>query len=227
VKAGRRAALLSSEDFEALVFDHPRALAVERAARAAGAAAIEWHFCLRDPGEYFASMYAQLSRLAFVGFTDYAALALRDGHVRVPREAGRLPAHWEFCFDHETHLRALAAALGGTVMVHDFRDQAPYPGHGIVESATGARLDLALPGRSSRNLGASPEEVAGNYADSLKAITSSAGVNAESAAALIERLAVPAPVQAEAAAAVSRKFAPGMERLLAEGRGGPVRRSPQ
>jgi hypothetical protein len=214
VRARRATALLSSEDFETLVFDHRRALAAEAAARDAGADAIEWHFCLRDPGAYFASMYAQLSRLAFVSFTDWAALALRDGHIRVPREAGRLPAWWEFCFDNETNLRAYAEAIGGTVVVHDFRDQTPFPGHGIVANAAGQGLGLAQPGRSSRNLRVPADEVAANYAAHLRGIL---GTDA-SVEDLAATLAVPAPAQAEIAAAVSRKFAPGMERLLAEGR---------
>lgn len=217
VAARSATALLSSEDFEALIFDQRRARAVEAAAAEAGATAVEWHFCLRDPGDYLLSMYAQLSRLAFVSFTDYVALALRDGHVRVPREAGRLPPWWDFCFDADTHLRAFAAAVDGTVVVHDFRSQSPFPGHGIIEAATRAPLDLALPGAASRNTRASDDEVAANYAERLRTILASGGVDDQTADALGASLNVPAGARAAAAAAISRKFAPGMERLLAEG----------
>jgi hypothetical protein len=216
-RLGRTSALLSSEDFETLVFDQRRARAVEDAAREAGATTVEWHFCLRDPGEYFSSMYAQLSRLAFVTFAEWAALALRDGRVRVPREAGRLPAYWDFCFDYETHLMAFARAIDGRVVVHDFRDRTPFPAHGIIEAAgAGGTSALSLPGRSSRNVRADASEVPASYAGTLDAILAGAGVEDAARAAVAATLPVGESAQAAVAAAASRKFAPGMERLLAE-----------
>src|SRR5689334_4845102 len=83
VSRGRRAMMLSSEDFETMIFDHRSALLTEEAARDAGATQVEWHFCLRDPGEYFASQYAQLSNHVFVDFVAMFDSVMRDGTLHV------------------------------------------------------------------------------------------------------------------------------------------------
>src|SRR5262245_46606924 len=61
-------AILTSEDFETFLLEPRRAQALEAAARQSGATQIEWHVCLRDPGDYFASLYAELSRHVFVDY---------------------------------------------------------------------------------------------------------------------------------------------------------------
>lgn len=213
----RQSAVLSSEDFETLVFDHGRARQVEDAARAGGATEIEWHFCLRDPGDYFASMYSELSKLAFGDYLGLLAGTLRDGRMHVAREAKRYPLYWDFCFDYETHLTAFAGAVGGKVVVHDFRDQAPFPGHGVIERLIGADADLKLPGGGSRNTRLAPEQVEANFAARLDAIGQASGLSTAVTETLKSYLRFPAELQADVRAAISRKFAPGMERLLARG----------
>ncbi len=220
LQASRRrneAAILSSEDFETLVFDHERARQVEAAAIAAGATEIEWHFCLRDPGDYFASMYAELSKHGFGDYLGMLAGALRDGRLHVIRESRRYPLYWDFCFDYETHLTAFADAIGGKVVMHDFRASTPFPGHGVLERLIGAWSDLKLPGPRSRNHRLPPEQTEANFAAKLEAIGQGGGLSAKTTAALKSYLHFPAELQNECREAISGKFAPGMERLLARG----------
>lgn len=215
IRQGARAALLSAEDFETLIFDHRRARLVEQAARSAGATSIEWTFCLRDPGDYFASIMAQLSKLVFVDYLGAFATTLRDGHFRAARERKRYPLYWDFCFDYETHLTAFAAAVGGTVTVHDFRDAAPFPGHGIIGALGVETAGLDLPGEKSRNPRLSPPEAEANRIDRLRHILEAAELDETAVEAFSDYLRVPPDLEAAARDAVHRRFAAGMEQLLA------------
>ncbi|HVY52737.1 MAG TPA: hypothetical protein VHA07_14400 [Devosia sp.] len=212
-RAGYDAAILSSEDFETLIFDHERARSVVQAARQAGAVEIEWHFCLRDPGDYFASLYAQLSKLAFVEYGAAFVAALRDGRVRVFRQQRRYPLYWDFCLDYETHLAAFANAVACPVHLHDFRDATPFPGHAAV-AALAPGLTLALPGESSRNRRVAADAAEAGYADALAAILGPADLGDRVAGWFRARLHIPEDVDARCREALSRKYAPGMERLL-------------
>ncbi len=217
---GRRAAILTSEDFETLIFDPRRARQVEDAARAGGATEIEWHFCLRDPGDYFASMYSELSKHTFGDYLSMLADVLRAGHLHVMREAKRYPYYWDFCFDYETHLTAFAKAAGSKVVVHDFRDGVPYPAHGVIDRLLGsapAGVELVLPGPDSRNHRLTAERVEANFAAKLDAIGQQSGLPAKVTAALRDHLRFPAELQDDCREAISDRFAPGMERLLARG----------
>jgi hypothetical protein len=216
VKAGRQAAILSSEDFETLIFDHRRTLALVQAAREAGASEVEWHFCLRDPGDCFASMYAQLSKLAFVEFVAMFTAALRDGRMRVFRDPKRYPLYWDFCFDPKTHLTAFAAAVDGPVMVHDFREATPFPAHAILDSLCPG-LDFALPAQGSRNVRVSADEAEANFAERLEAALDGSGISAETRVWLGERLHIPTAILADCRRAISDRYAPGMEWLLRAG----------
>ena len=214
---GNQSAILSSEDFETLVFDPARARQVEAAALAGGATEIEWHFCLRDPGDYFASMYSELSKHTFSDYLTLLAGALRDGHLHIEREARRYPLYWDFCFDYETHLTAFARGIGGKVVVHDFRDSAPYPGHGLIERLIGVEPELQLPGPASRNHRLPADQIEANFAAKLDAIGQQSGLSAKVTAALKDHLRFPAELQDDCREAISGKFAPGMERLFAHG----------
>jgi hypothetical protein len=214
---GRDKAVLSSEDFEMMIFDARRAREVEASARSGGVTEIEWHFCLRDPGEYFASMYSELSKLSFGDYLGLLVGALRDGRIRVAREARRYPLYWDFCLDYETYLTAFAGAISGKVVVHDFRDQTPFPGHGVINRLIGPEPALALPGPASRNRRLSPAQVESNFAAKLDSIGQAAGLAAPVTEMLKGYLSVPAELQEACRLAISRKYKPGMERLLAGG----------
>jgi hypothetical protein len=215
VSRGQQTMILSSEDFEMMIFDHRTALLIEAAARAAGVTDIEWHFCLRDPGEYFASQYAQLSNHVFIDFVGMFASVLRTGILHVVNQPDRYPPVWDHCFDYETHMTEFAKAIGGAVLVHDFRDADPFPGHGILDRAVGRQISYDLPTKpGALNRRAAPGEVEAKFTAKLDQLLELADLPAATRQFLNARVQVPLEVQAECAAAVSRRFAPGMERLL-------------
>jgi len=209
-----KAALLSSEDFETLIFDPRRARLVEESAREAGATSIEWAFCLRAPGAYFSSLAAQLSKMAFVDYVGALGTALRDGRVRVFREARRYPLYWDFCFDYERHLSAFAAAVAGKVSFHDFDDREPFPAHRILANLGVDPRSLEIPGSASRNQRLEPEVAEDNRVAVLSGILEAAGVSGSAVASFGDYMRVPAELQDEAAAALDRRFGDGLRRLL-------------
>jgi hypothetical protein len=212
---GQQTMILSSEDFEMMIFHHRIALLVEAAARTAGVTEIEWHFCLRNPGEYFASQYAQLSNHAYFDFLQMLNSVLRDGTLHVVNEAAVQPRTWDHCFDYETHITRFAGSIGGTIWVHDFRDADPFPGHAILDRAVGRAMQYDLPTKpGALNRRMPPANVEGKFAGKLEHLFDMADLPASTRQFFGSRVHIPQQVQDDCAAAVSRRFAPGMERLL-------------
>ena len=216
IRFGCESMILSSEDFEGLIFAPARAAALEAMVRAAGATEIEWHFCLRDPGEAFASMYAELSRHQYVDFLAMSVIALRDGKVRLDRPAKRLPRHWELCFDYARYLTPFAQQISGSLRLHDFQDRDPYPGHRMLEAVTGADFVPTLPGASARNSRPEDAEVGANLVAQLDQIAADAGLPDQVREAWLAHSSVSPEIQRACEATISRKFAPGMEALFAQ-----------
>jgi len=212
-KTRRRRLLLTSEDFESLIFTPQHARGVEDTARAGGATEIEWHFCLRDPGDYFSSLYAQLSRHTYIDFAAMFEAVVREGRLDVASERRAHPDLWSYCFDYETRIRELAESLTGTLVFHDFRDGHPFPGHTVFERFAGT-MALNLPPDAAKNLRQLPDEVELRYQRKLANAADRAEVGAETRSFLATRPHVPHDVLSDCAAAVSRLYAPGMERLL-------------
>jgi hypothetical protein len=162
---GCHTAILSSQELEAAIFDPLASGGIEQAAAAAGVEAVEWHFCLRDPGEYFGSLHAELRHHLY---TDPAAMAveiLRDGMMLLmeplPDRTGA--PFWGFCFDHFRYISAFAAQTRYPVYLHDFRDRSPFPGWRLLERVgllDGLRM---LPGTEARNARAKPSEIQDGY----------------------------------------------------------------
>jgi len=207
--------ILSSENFETLIFEHHAARSVEGAAREAGIRDIEWHFCLRDPGEYFASQFAQLSQHGFVEFVSMFLTVLRDGALRVPNDAAHDPPYWHHCFDYQTHLAAFAGAVSGKIVFHDFRDSRPFPGHGILDRAVGESLTYDLPVKDGPVNQRLPDgRVETNFASRLREVADLALLSPETRTFMESRIHVPREVREDCAKAVSERFSKGMERLL-------------
>ena len=77
------ALLLSSEDLEAALHD-PRPIdTILATARAMGIDDIEWHTVLRDPGQCFASLYAQLQHHIYADATQLFYDAMRRGFIHI------------------------------------------------------------------------------------------------------------------------------------------------
>ena len=129
----------------------------------------------------------------------------------------RLPYYWDFCVEYETHLGAFAKAVSGKVTVHDFRDSTPFPGHRIIADLGIDPTQLALPGQSSRNIRATAKEAEANRLAQLRPVLDAAGLGTEAIAELEALLRRSPKVETGARDAVSRRYAPGMERILAQG----------
>ena len=205
--------LLTSEDFESLIFQPNHARTIEQIAQASGVTEIEWHFCLRDPGEYFASQYAELAKSVFVDFVAMFESVVRDGRFDVSSVWRRHPESWSHCFDYETHLTAFAGEISGSLFFHDFRDAAPYPGHAIVEQLPGGSAATDGVGEA-RNTRLPAADVADRYQKMLRAAAERTELSAEAADFIVDRPIIPDAVLSETATAISRLYGPGMERLL-------------
>ena len=216
--ARKRAALLSSEDFEGIIFEPQRAVMVEQATASLGFDDVEWHVVLRRPGGYLASIFAEMSRHGFVAFPDFFVAAIRDGAARVDRPAGRFPRQWRFCFDPATHLRAFANSTTGTTIVHDFDDQVPFPGHAIADRLQLMSCLQNTASEKARNRRAAHDTIE----DNLRAALTDAVVGTGMPEDIIGRLAAQAAVGPDtltaASAALNARYEPGFRAILAEHR---------
>ena len=162
-------AILSSEDLEGAIFDHATAASIEAAAVAAGAETIEWHICVRDTGEYFASLYSQLQHHIYADPVAMLCEVLRDGMMMVidPSPGERATPYWCFCFDHHRYIAGFAAQTQHPVILHDFRDRKPFPGWRILDSLGALDVIKRLPGEKGRNSRLGEETVRAGYRDQV------------------------------------------------------------
>ncbi len=166
---GCHTVILSSEDLEGVIFDPSAAGTIEAAALAAGVDAIEWHMCLRDPGETFASLYSQLQHHVFADPTALLYEALRDGLIMIidPLRGEQGTPFWCFCLDHMRYLSLFAERTAHPLYVHDFRSMTPYPGWGVLDAAGGLAAIETLPGDGARNSRLSDAEIRDGYCNRI------------------------------------------------------------
>jgi hypothetical protein len=135
VARGCRAVIVSSEDLEATLFKPCAARLIDVAAARVGAS-VEWHFALREPGAYFASLHAQLQWHVYADALWMFAEVMNKGglymHDPAPNWGGT--PYWFYCFDHARHLRAFAEASGHQPRVHDYADGQPFPGWRLLDA---------------------------------------------------------------------------------------------
>jgi hypothetical protein len=211
--------LLSSEDFETIVLDIPRAREFEAAATARGITAIEWSMTLREPGEYFASMFSELSRHAYVDPVAMFTSVYRDGRFLVAKPVGHPPDHFELCFDYKTHLLAFVRAISGVVSVYDYAADGPFPGFKILRKLRVGPFDANVP-EINRNLRLSSSEMWERYQARLDRVTEAASLSEGTRQMLRDRLMLAPEVLTEMSEAVNQRFLPGMRALLASAGGG-------
>jgi hypothetical protein len=168
-QAGCETVILSSEDLEAAIFDRSAAEAIEAAALDAGVEAIEWHLCVRDAGQYFSSLYAQLQHHVFADPASMLWEVLRDGMIMIidPLRGGPGTPFWCYCFDHDRYVSAFAEQTAHPVFLHDFRDRQPFPGWSILEAAGALGAVSVLPGDEARNGRMSADAVRLGYSDQI------------------------------------------------------------
>lgn len=150
--AGMRAMILSSEDLETVLHAPATAgLIADRAARIG--ASVEWHVVLREPGAYFASLYAQLPWHVYVDVFWLFAEAMNKGGVLMPDPApnwGGTPC-WFYCFDQARWLGNFVERSGQRPLVHDYTDDRPFPGWRLLDRLGVLDLIERLPGEAGQN----------------------------------------------------------------------------
>src|SRR3546814_5746710 len=114
----------------------------EAAAAEAGIKTIEWHAVLREPGAYFESQHAQLSRHSYADAAHMFSEVMKKGVLFMPEPhffPGAAP-YWFFLFDYAPFLRTFAAP-GRRLFLHDYADRTPYPGWRLIEDRKSTRLN--------------------------------------------------------------------------------------
>lgn len=136
---GCHTVLFSSEELECIPFNPQLARLIETTAAAAGVKTLEWDVVLRDPGEYFASLHAQLhwhtyadSLFMFTEVMNKGMLFMSD-----PMPGSGTRPYWFFCFDHHAYVGAFVRSTAAPVFVHDYVDDRPFPGWRILERIGG------------------------------------------------------------------------------------------
>jgi hypothetical protein len=214
--AGCHALILSSEDLEAMIFDRPAAAGIEQAAAASGVDRIEWHICLRDPGEYFSSLFAQLQRHVY---TDPAAMLceiLREGMMLIvdPLPGRRGAPFWGFCFDHLRYISAFAAQTAHPVYLHDVRDAAPFPGWRILDRLGLLDALRVLPGQAAGKAPMSEAQVQAGYSDQILRLLPGDAQRERLRPMIAAQVRGNAAAGGEYAGVVAELFSPGMAAAL-------------
>lgn len=214
---GCHTVILSSEDLEGAIFDGCSAEAITQAAAIAGVERIEWHMAVRDSGEYFASLYAQLQHHVFADPGTMLWEALCKGlimYIDPLRGEGGTP-FWCYCFDPDRYLGAFASRTGLPVVLHDFRDADPFPGWGILEAAGALGAIKTLPGAEARNARMTADDVRAGYAGQILKLLSDDTARERLQPLLDVQLRQNAAVVDAYAEAVSARFAASTNAALA------------
>ncbi|MEL7218566.1 MAG: hypothetical protein AAGK01_09070 [Pseudomonadota bacterium] len=156
--------ILSSEDLEGALYDDRPLHAIDDAANQIGVAKIEWHVTLRDPGEAFASLFAQLQHHVYADAFQLFYDAMRRGfvHMAAPMPDEGTP-YWYYCFDHLTDLSRLNERSGAPVIAHDFQAKAAFPGAGLLGHLGVLDAISALPDSSARNARPQRDDIIRGY----------------------------------------------------------------
>lgn len=215
---GCHTTILSSEDLEGIIFDPGTVKGIENAASSAGVERIEWHMCLRDAGEYYSSLHAQLQHHVFSGALDLFYEVMRDGMVFIPDplRGGPGTPYWGFCFDHARYIAKFAETTINPVIVHDYTDRDPFPGWQML-----ARLDVLesirnLPPASARNARMEATAVVQGHRERLEEVIPQELLKSKVSAMFRDHIKKDLAIVPELAALVGSRFAAGTAETLAK-----------
>ncbi|WP_126174403.1 hypothetical protein [Altericroceibacterium xinjiangense] len=215
---GCHTTILSSEDLEGIIFDPGTVTAIEDAARAAGVEQIEWHMCLRDAGEYYSSLHAQLQYHVFSGALELFYAVMRDGMVLIPDplRGGPGTPYWGFCFDHARYISEFAERTTHPLIVHDYTDGDPFPAWRMLDrlDALGAIRDL--PPASARNARLDAGAVVQGHRERLEDVIPQELLKSKTSAMLRDRIKKDVAIVPDLAAIVSARFAASTAETLAK-----------
>jgi hypothetical protein len=203
-------AILSSEDLEGALFRPEAATAIAASAARAGAA-VEWHVVLRDPSDYFASLFAQLQWHVYAdALTMFAEVMNKGGlymHDPAPNWGGT--PYWFYCFDHATWLRVFAEA-GHVPLVHDYADRLPFPGWRLLDRLGVLDVIERLPDAMGQNRRHGDDDVRNGYRTRIAEAGGATLLPHVDAAVAASMAAVP-----ECARLIGERFGPAYREAIA------------
>lgn len=165
--AGSKTVILSSEDLESVLFVPAVATLIEETALANGVEEIEWHMGLREPGEYFSSLYAQLQYHVHADPLNMFREIMAKGALFVPEPTGHGygtgTPFWYYCFDSFPFIGGFAGRTRFPVFVHDYTDADPFPGWRMIARVGGLGCLLKTPNEGAKNARLPDEAVVDNY----------------------------------------------------------------
>ncbi|MGB3711064.1 MAG: hypothetical protein WA985_05195 [Erythrobacter sp.] len=159
-QAGCETLILSSEDLEGALYDDRPLAAIERAVGDCGIDTVEWHVVLRDPGQAFASLFAQLQHHVYADAFQLFYDVMRRGfvHMAAPMPDAGTP-YWHYAFDHLADLERLKQRTGAQVVAHDFAAEEAFPGAPLLRHLDCAGAIEKLPGPAARNARPAREDI--------------------------------------------------------------------
>lgn len=164
--AGCDTIILSSEDLEGALHDDRPLAAIVEGSQAADIGRVEWHVVLRDPGQAFASLFAQLQHHVYADAFQLFYDVMRRGfvHMAAPMPDAGTP-YWYYSFDHRADLSRLQQRTKAPVLAHDFAADAAFPGAGLLDHLGLAVGELRLPGPGSRNARPARDDIIRGYVE--------------------------------------------------------------
>jgi hypothetical protein len=161
--------LVSSENFENLLFEPELTLELLQRLRNSGCDEVAFALYVRDPVETFWSLYAEHSRHVPIDAGEMLRFVLAHGFYAVEptlnAEAGR--RRWRFSFDHARFVGQfrdlLAAAPSASLRVYDFHRFANHPGDQMFADLGVADTLTRLPRRMIVNPPLPPDVVRANF----------------------------------------------------------------
>lgn len=182
---------------------------------------LQWHVCLREPGAYFASLFAQLQHHVYADSLALFVEAMKRGAVFMadPHAGGEGTPFWAYCFDHDRYLSDFARMVPGDLVVHDYREADPFPTWRMLDSLGVLDVLTELPDAAARNARLRDDQVLAGYMDRVAdALGDAVTISPELCAAVDQAISASAahvPVYADA---IAQRFAQSHARALDHGR---------
>jgi hypothetical protein len=166
---GCETVILSSEDLEGAVVNRPVAAAIDAAARADGVDAVQWHVVLRDPGAYFASLYAQLQHHLYADALEMFSEVVRKGTLfrPEPMPGAHATPYWFYCFDYHAFLSGFAAD-GHHLIAHDYAADGAFPGWRMIDRLGAIDALVDKPDEDGHNRRLDADAVDQGYRDRIR-----------------------------------------------------------
>lgn len=212
-------AVLSSEDFGALIFRPHLFLNLIQALFAAGAEKIRIVIFIRRQDEVFWGLCDTLSRILYVDTLSTFYEIMRCGYFAVNETHRQSQApYYCFCFDHQTLIGRFADQIAGKIPdvsfeVHDFDTCQDFPGAHLLSQLGVLDSIQAFPGEQLQNRRRPDAEVVTDRADAfVRVVGDDVGHRMRK---LIEaRATVPEDQKAAISSALMQRYYPGNAMLL-------------